>query len=182
MNGIVKNIGVILLALVFVSASGGFAIYQHYCGCTNSYNTSLVAEGHTCQDDSEGNGSEDQLAGCCAHVPVAESCCTDEEYPSANSCPSGHPGSDQSSPASHDCCFTSTLFYQLDDYFGTTAENKPLRQFVLQTCITDFVTNPGLEELSISKNFFHSGDPPPLLSGKDRVLAYHQAKVAPPLS
>ena len=71
---------------------------------------------------------------------------------------------------------------KIDDLFNTSLDEVSFRLVVLA------LTNFSSEELSVAdepdtaKEFYDRGDPPPFLSGKERILAFHQVKIAPPLS
>ena len=171
MIDIIKKASVMFIVLVMVAATGGFTIYQHYCGCSADSATSLVLASHDCNmlavDDLATNVAP---SSCCDEEPAEDHCC------SGTSKLPGDPG-----PVSG-CCYTSGIFMKIDDLFNTSLEEVSF-QLVVQILKTISGESYSINELPCTvKEIFDRGDPPPLLSGKERILALHQVKIAPPLS
>ena len=156
-NGImlkeVYKISVIVLAIMLVVTTGGFSIYEHFCGCSEVVETSLLVENFDCSNH---------------HQDAAENCCSHPVEKPARSCQSGN------------CCSTSGVFVRLQYIY-----NLPLQKISLKFVIA-FVRLISSEGLSyhdnhtfVKENYLYNNLPPPPF-GKEMILAYHQAKIAPP--
>ncbi len=161
----VYKISAIVLAIMLVVTTGGFSIYEHFCGCSEVVETSLLVENFDCSDHHQ------DAAEISCHTEKdtpAEKCCSHPVEKSARSCQAG------------DCCSTSGVFVRLQHIF-----NLPLEKISLKFVIA-FVRLISSEELSyhdnhtfVKENYLYNNLPPPLF-GKEMILAYHQAKIPPP--
>ncbi len=180
-----KKAAMIVIALIMVAATGGFTIYQHYCGCSETSSVSMVKSGPECTGTPDNalamkynHQEEDAVTACCnqheqeqaEQLPATDNGCSTQENPSGEQCPvsSG--------------CYTTSIFMKIDEFINTSFEEVSFKLFITLLKII------GNEEFSyydkniLDKEFYFQGELPPLLSGKEKILAYHQVKLAPPLS
>ncbi len=185
MNDELKKAGMIAIALIMVAATGGFTIYQHYCGCSETSSVSMVKSSPECTGTPDNalavnydHMAPDDDAGCCnqheqgeaEQLPATDNRCSTQGNPSGEPCPvsSG--------------CYTSSIFMKIDELLNTTFKEVSFK------IVISLLKIIGNEEFSyhdkniLDKEFYFRGELPPLLSGKEKILAYRQVKIAPPLS
>lgn len=97
MRNILEKILSLVIASIFLVSAAGFSVFQHVCECDGEQHLSLIAESRQCHDAYE--TGEQEETGCCVatqvNIPVrGESC---EE--------------------TGDCCYTSSIFLKIEDYF-----------------------------------------------------------------
>lgn len=165
MQQLIKQILLIISAIMLVIASGGISLYQHYCSCEGELNNSIIVEMANCHESSE-------VQSCCT-IPAEEvvSCCQSEANQNTNH---SHCGDNEN------CCNSEVSFLKTDE-FNYSFENKKSFQFIVAFVnIIDPVYLQNVKDFTKETNFF--SDLPPPNFGKYFLIQHHQLKIAPPIA
>lgn len=164
MRQLLKQIMVIISAVMLVIASGGFSFYHHYCNCAGEFNNSLIIETADCHD------SKDDQSCSTANIEKLKSCCEAETNQSKlqHTCAS-----------SDNCCSSEVTFLKTDD-FNYSFDQKRSFTFVVayvQVLETNYLQK---KENVVEKHTFFNDLPPPSY-GKDLIIILHKFKIDTPL-
>lgn len=164
MRQLLKQISVIISAIMLVIASGGFSFYQHYCNCADEVNSSVVIMSTDCHEE------EENQACCTLQLEEVTSCCQSESDQNI---------SHQQCENSDNCCTSEVTFLKTDD-FDYSFDQKKSFSFIVA-----FVNV--LESIYLQKNqcfikeTTFTADLPPPEYGKELLITLHQFKIASPL-
>jgi hypothetical protein len=161
MSALIRKIGLIFTALLLVAATGGYSIYRHYCDCHDTATTSIFLE-----------------MECDHNITVAEapSCCSLEERAC---CTSDNHSNDDHQCHSEDCCQTNSEFLKIDDSYTSSQDKASFKIFftALKLYENELLFS---ETFSEPANYFFSDSSPPI-TGRQRLLEFHQLKLSPEL-
>ena len=164
MRQLLKQIAVIISAIMLIIASGGFSFYQHYCNCTDEFSSSVVIESTDCHEDEESHicstGKIDHVASCCQ---------TETDQNIIN----------QKCEATHNCCTTDYTFLKTDNFDYSFVQKKSF-SFITAYVLVLETTYTQKDHSFLKKNTF-TDDLPPLEYGKELLITLHQFKIASPL-
>lgn len=164
MHQLLKQILIIVSALVLVVASGGFSLYQNYCICESETSSSVLIESAGCND-----------------TEVAEACCSvqiEKERSSFHTeidqIISHHP-----CKSKEDCCTSEVTFLKTDN-FNFSVDEKKSFQFITAFVIV-LESNTFQKEQYFIEELSYTADLPPPDYGKKLLVTLHQFKIASPL-
>ena len=161
---LLKQILIIISALMLVIASGGFSLYQHYCNCANEVSSSVVIESADCSES-------DVTETCCTvQVEKVSSCCQTK----TDQINSHHP-----CETTDNCCTSEVTFLKTDD-FNYSVDQKKSFQFITAFVIV-LESNTFQKELCFIEKTSYTADLPPPDYGKKLLVTLHQFKIASPL-
>jgi hypothetical protein len=163
MKKIIQKTAVLIVAALFIMATGGFSIYHHFCYCAGESSASIYME-TTCGHD---HAAIQEPASCCsASADHQESCCANQpQEKQADDC------------HKDDCCNTSSIYLKISDNFTVTLEKISFK-FVVS--FIQIMTGIELQPESQTSVFLNTefNDTSPPLYGTDLLHNIQQLKIA----
>jgi len=164
MRQLLKQIAVIISAIMLVIASGGFSFYQHYCNCTDEFSNSVVIESADCH--------KDEKSHTCSTVQidnVTSGCQAETDQNILN----------QKCEATHNCCTTDYTFLKTDNFDYSFVQKKSFSFITAYVLVLE--TTYTQKDHSFLKKITFTDDLPPPEYGKELLITLHQFKIASPL-
>jgi hypothetical protein len=155
-----KQIIVMLVAIIFIIASGGFNVVHHSCDHKGISQKVFSVSALGC-DESDGSI-------CCVNVIVEQE----------NSCCESNPAKETRSHScgdDPDCCNTEYVYYQTDQFDYT----KPIKKKISFVSFT-FIADKSVDETKVYNDkipFLDQLDLPPPDYGRELLCRLHQLKI-----
>lgn len=166
-----QKIALVFTAIIFLFSTTGVMLIKTICSCSGEETVAIFIEpDHEC---CETKFQELELKSCCAvkHIeePAHKSCCNSIEE--SKSC-CGETETDD-----HSCDTSTQEYHKLDTDYTYSSEQVSLKTEITLITSILFLTNSFDIEYVNPKSGYFTSDPPDPLSGKKRVISYHQLKI-----
>lgn len=163
---VLKRISVIIMALVFVLASGGILMVHTFCACANTEIASLYTVPEHCSPHTQANHSVKEEAQSCQ---TATSCCLPTEAETLS-----HAHHDASTS---NCESSDFVYLKIDSQF-LTSESQIIKapDFPLLFSLVS-LHQLTLQAQAIPTQQAEYAHPPSQLTGRDFILSCQQIKI-----